>query len=610
MKKVEGYPQPLGVATQQDKVNFAVSVPAGKKCELLLYRAGKTEPAYVYDMPEEEGLGEIRFLAVKGLDGHKYEYNFQIDDKVILDPYARELARTKKFGATPDVGLHEVRGRFSVSDYDWEGDRILKLPYHEVIAYSLHVRGFTKHGSSKVKHKGTFAGIVEMLPYLQELGINQIQCMPVYEFEELNEGRVNYWGYGRGYYFAPKAAYSAKGHAAEELKDMVKACHKSGIEVALEMPFTPDVPLQTVIECLKYYMLEYHIDGFIVNPYNVSWDDLKQDPLLKGAKIMQRDDHFQNTMRRFLKGDEDMVNSVIGALRLNTNKNGKCNYITGHTGFTLFDLVSYEAKHNEANGERNQDGPNYNYSWNCGAEGPSRKRAITELRKKQVRNAFLLLLTAQGTPCILAGDEFWNTQKGNNNVYCQDNDTSWLDWNKLKRDDSLFQYVKELIAFRKAHPSLHQKSPLLGLDRDACGLPDVSYHGENAWQIPSEVYSRQLGVLYCQGKEQEDICFIAYNMHWLKHSFALPVLQKNKKWYKVIGTGQDVVLKSIQHNEEMDVVKEPVNKAAEKPAKGKGTEDPVEQTVLKGFKDLAGSTDDEQRRINLDARSIVILVGR
>ncbi len=598
MKKVEGYPQPLGVTTKQNKVNFAVSVPAGKKCELLLYRAGKTEPAYVYDMPEEEGLGEIRFLAVEGLDGHKYEYNFKIDDRVMLDPYVRELARTRKFGEAPDISRHEVRGRFLLSDHDWEGDRILKLPYHEVIAYSLHVRGFTKHGSSKVKHKGTFAGIIEMLPYLTELGINQIQCMPIYEFEEVDGGRINYWGYGKACYFAPKASYSATGHAAGELKDMVKACHKAGIEVALEMPFTPKVPIQTVIECLKYYMLEYHIDGFIVNPYNVSWDSLKQDPLLKGTKLMQRDDFFQNTMRRFLKGDEDMVNEVISALRLNTNENGKCNYITGHTGFTMYDLVSYEAKHNEANGERNQDGPNYNYSWNCGAEGPSRKRAVTELRKKQIKNAFLLLLTAQGTPCILAGDEFWNTQKGNNNVYCQDNDTSWLDWNKLKRDDSLFQYVKELIAFRKEHMALHQKAPLLGLDRDACGLPDVSYHGENAWQIPSEVHSRQLGVLYCQGREPEDICFVAYNMHWLKHSFALPALQKHKKWYQVIGTTRDVLLKPVEKNEDTDE------------AKNGDTENSAERTVSKGAKSPAGSADEEQRRINLDARSIVVLVGR
>ena len=260
MKKVEGYPQPLGVKIKQDEVNFAVSVPTGKKCELLLYRAGKTEPAFVYEMPEEEGLGEIRFLAVEGLDVQKYEYNFRINDKVILDPYVRELARTRKFGEMPDADLHRVRGRFPTASYDWEGDHILKIPFEEVIAYSLHVRGFTKHSSSGVKQKGTFAGIVEMLPYLTELGINQIQCMPIYEFDEALGSRLNYWGYGGGYYFAPKAAYSGSGHAASELKDMVKCCHRAGIEVVLEMPFEQGIQTQTAIECLKYYMLEYHID--------------------------------------------------------------------------------------------------------------------------------------------------------------------------------------------------------------------------------------------------------------------------------------------------------------------------------------------------------------
>lgn len=564
MKKVEGYPQPLGVKIKQDKVNFAVSVPTGNKCELLLYRAGKTEPAFIYEMPEEEGLGEIRFLAVEGLDVQKYEYNFRINDKVTLDPYVRELARTRKFGEMPDADLHRVRGRFPTASYDWEGDHILKIPFEKVIAYSLHVRGFTKHSSSGVKQKGTFAGIVEMLPYLTDLGINQIQCMPIYEFDEAFGSRLNYWGYGGGYYFAPKAAYSGSGHAASELKDMVKCCHRAGIEVVLEMPFEQGIQTQTAIECLKYYMLEYHIDGFVINPYNVSWGSLTQDPLLKGTKIMQKDEGFQNTMRRFLKGDEDMVNPVIGALCLNTNANGKCNYITTHTGFTLNDLVSYEAKHNEANGERNLDGPNYNYSWNCGAEGPSRKRYIKNLRKRQIRNAFLLLLMAQGTPCLLAGDEFWNTQKGNNNVYCQDNETSWLDWGRLKRDDSLFQYVKSLIAFRKMHPALHQKYPLSGTDRSGCGLPDVSYHGENAWQAPAEVHSRQLGVLYCAAGEQEDLCFIAYNMHWLKHSFALPALPKNLKWYRVIET-----------------------------------ENGVEE-----------GQEEDQKRIELQARSVVVLVGR
>lgn len=566
MKKVKGSPQPLGVTGNYEKMNFAVSVPSGKCCELLLYQAGKKEPVKIYEMPEAEGLGEVRFLALEELDWKHYEYNYRIDGRICVDPFVKAVARPRQFGVRPDAEQHEIRGQFLDSEYDWEGDSYLRLPYHEVIAYSLHVRGFTKHSSSRVKHKGTFAGMIEKIPYLKELGINQIQCMPVYEFDEVIGRKPNYWGYGKGYYFAPKTAYSSDGHAAEELKDMVKAFHRVGIEVVLEMPFEQGILAQTAVECLKYYMLEYHIDGFVVNPYIVPWESLKQDPLLKGVKLMQKDDWFQNIMRRFLKGDEGMVGDVIWALKHNTKEDGKCNYITGQTGFTLQDLVSYDGKHNEANGEQNHDGPDYNYSWNCGAEGPSRKKGVVDLRARQVRNALALLLMAQGTPCILAGDEFGNSQKGNNNVYCQDNEIAWLDWNGLKRRGELFTYVKDLISLRKAHPVLHREELLLEQDKIGCGVPDVSYHGENAWQAPAEVPSRQLGVMY-SGAEANDVnCYVAYNMHWNEHFYALPTLRKKKVWYQVFATNESV---------------------------------PAEETEIQ-----------DQKKIELKARSIVFLIGK
>ncbi len=530
MKKISGRPQPFGTAVEGRKVNFAVQVPAGKKCELLLYREGRKHPECTFDMPENEGIGEVRFMAVEDIDAEKYEYNFRIDDQVSIDPYVREIAGKKVFGRKRDLQEHEIRGKLVSPEYDWENDERLHLPWNEVAAYSLHVRGFTKHTSSKVSHKGTYLGVIEKIPYLKELGINQIQCMPVYEFDECAKTKINYWGYGPAYYFAPKEAYAAGNSAVHELKDMVKECHKAGIEVVLEMPFTQDVPPQTALECLRFYMLEYHVDGFVVNPYSVPWDMLCADPLLKDIKLMRKDDAFQNIMRRFLKGDENMINDVIWALSHHSASDGKCNYITTQTGFTLWDLVSYDCKHNEANGENNTDGPDFNFSWNCGAEGPSRKKAVMALRKNQVRNAFQLLLLAQGTPCILAGDEFYNSQKGNNNVYCQDNETGWVDWTKLKTDNTLFNYVKELIAFRKKHPCLHRAEELKGLDRTACGMPDVSYHGENAWQVKAEVYSRQLGVLYAGEDLGDTECFAAYNMHWLPHEYALPSPGKGKRW--------------------------------------------------------------------------------
>ena len=393
MRKIKGSPQPFGVDIKGKNINFAVQVAKGKTCELLLYKRGKDVPEYQFDMPEEEGVGEVRFLSVEGLKADRYEYNFLIDGKVCVDPYVKELAGKEKFGVERKLQEHQIRGKIvSMEDYDWQEDQRLHLPWEDVVAYGLHVRGFTKHSSSKVVHKGTFQGVVEKLDYLKELGVNQIQCMPVYEFEECGKTKVNYWGYGKGFYFAPKKAYAYGKSAVRELKDMVRACHSQGIEVVLEMPFVPGISANYVTECLRFYMLEYHVDGFVLNPYNVPWEQLIEDPFLKDIKLMQKDDGFQNVMRRFLKGDENMVNDVIWALKNRSSENGKCNYITTQTGFTLWDLVSYDCKHNEENGEKNLDGPDYNYSWNCGAEGPSRKRAVVNLRKNQVKNALELLL--------------------------------------------------------------------------------------------------------------------------------------------------------------------------------------------------------------------------
>ena len=427
-----------------------------------------------------------------------------------------------------------------------------------------------------MQHRGTYLGVIEKIPYLKELGINQIQCMPVYEFDECAGKKINYWGYGPAYYFAPKEAYAAGDSAVRELKDMVRECHRAGIEVVLEMPFSEGIRVQTALECLRFYMLRYHVDGFVVNPYNVSWKILSEDPLLKEVKLMRKDDGFQNVMRRFLKGDENMVNDVIWALGHNSSVDGKCNYITAQTGFTLWDLVSYDWKHNEANGENNSDGPDFNYSWNCGAEGPSRKKAVLALRNGQVRNAFKLLLTAQGTPCLLAGDEFFNSQKGNNNVYCQDNETGWVDWSRLKTDDSLFRYVKRLIEFRKNHPCLHRSEELRGLDRTACGVPDVSFHGENAWQINAEVVSRQLGVMYSGSDVGDGECFVAYNMHWLPHTFALPSPGKQKVWCLISDPDEGILEGPVLLEEQQKLeVKERsililVSRKAEKPSKKTG----------------------------------------
>lgn len=536
MKVVQGAPLPLGVSRQKEALNFAVEVKEGKQCTLLLYKCSENVPMEKIPMKEEAGTGTVRCVMLSDLPAQVCEYNYEIDGKIVTDPYAKGIAGRERWNDQVDFTPHQVRGKIpQKEEYPWENDCPLRIPEEDVIAYSLHVRGFTRHSSSKVKKKGTFRGVMEKLPYLKELGINQIQCMPVYEFEERGR-KVNYWGYGEGFFFAPKASYAADHDAQKELKELVKTCHREGIEVVLDFPFTAQTRFQIVEDCLRYYVMEYHIDGFLLNPYQVPVEFLRRDPVLSGTKLLIKDESFQNTMRRFLKGDEGMIASVAEQFRRKTSVSGSCNYITNHTGFTLEDLVSYDAKHNEANGEQNQDGPDYNYSWNCGVEGKTRKKQIVKLRQGQKRNAMFLLMTAQGTPCLLAGDEFGNSQGGNNNVYCQDNETGWVDWSRLEREKSFFHYVKELIAFRKKHGILHQKEALTGTDRSGSGIPDISYHGEAAWQIQQEASSRQLGILYSGSPKKESNCFLVYNMHWIAHSFALPALPKDQAWYQVMST--------------------------------------------------------------------------
>ena len=538
MKEIQGRPLPLGVTRIGNTMNFSVAVPQEKECQLLLYHAGEKKPCMSFGM--KKSIGEVRYIALEDIDPSEYEYNYEMDGEIVVDPYVKALAGREKWGQARDVQMHEVRGKLDIKEYDWEGDAPLQLPYHSIIAYSLHVRGFTKHSSSKVKAKGTFRGVIEKIPYLKELGINQIQCMPVYDFEE-NLQYCNYWGYGDAYCFAPKGAYAYSKDAVNELKDMVKSCHREGIEVVLEMPFSGNVPKQMMEECLRYYMMEYHVDGFILNPSSAPMEGICADPILKKTKIMVHQTGFQTVMRRFLKSDEGMIPEVMYWLRHNSLGDRTYNYITNQNGFTLYDLVSYDGKHNEANGENNQDGPEYNYSWNCGVEGVTRKKDVLELRQQQIKNAFFLLLFAQGTPCILAGDEFENTQKGNNNVYCQDNPVGWLDWSKLEKKKELHDFVKKLIEIRKAYPVFWPEEEMRGIDQVSCGVPDVSYHGESAWRVPSEVSSRQLGVYYSGAAVGGDDCFVAYNMHWQEHPFALPALSSGKKWYKIASTSEGVL---------------------------------------------------------------------
>ena len=573
---------PLGV-TQEEKSAHVLVQGHGEEVFLLLYRPGEKKPCEKIPFDPKHRMGDVWSLELDRADLASFEYNFMIDGKIVADPYARILTGREKWADRKRAGK-PVQCRVLSEAFDWEDDANPEIPYADTILYKLHVRGFTAHASSNVSARGTYAGIVEKIPYLKDLGITAVELMPVTEFDEVMmsssgngfhdaktepTGYINYWGYGPSYLYAVKSAYASHGEmsAESEFKTLVKELHRAGIECILELYFTGKELPGEIVSVLRYWVEEYHVDGFHLSGFpNLLL--AAEDPFLKRTKlfaenwneVMDRrpkkgyitpgdgpvsvaeknlaeyNMQFMEDMRRFLKGDEGVVTDVMYQTRKRWDLEGIYNCITTHTGFTLKDLVSYDGKHNEANGENNQDGPDYNYSWNCGAEGLTRKKAVLELRKNQMRNAMFFLLLSQGVPCILAGDEFANSQKGNNNVYCQDNPIGWLNWRNLLKEQEMYQFVKQLIKFRKKYRLFHQEKELLGIDQSGCGMPDVSYHGEMAWRAPTEVASRQIGIYYSSQDKEEADCFVAYNMHWLEHEFALPALKKGRKWYRAAST--------------------------------------------------------------------------
>lgn len=526
MGKFKGYPLPLGVTEYGDYVNFSVEAKGAKNCRLFLYKKGAGQVKTIYEMQQSDVTGDVRYIGLPARLVKGREYVYEMDGVFKIDAYAKELCIYEN---------GEKRSKVLLDTYDWEDDAPLQIPEHHVVAYSMHIRGLTRHKSSGVRHKGCFKGVIERLPYLQKLGINQIQCMPVYAFED-GKNYTNYWGYGEGYFFAPHPRYASGRSAVRELKDMVKACHRAGIEVVLNLPFSAEFLPQMVIDCLRHYVMEYHIDGFLLQSARVNMAGVKGDPILKNVKILEQKDDYMMAMRRFLIGTDDSIEETMEWLKSHTGAVGSYNYVAGHNGFTLADAFSYNEKHNEANGENNQDGPDCNYSFNCGVEGPTRKKEVQMLRRQMIKNAFFMLFTSQGTPCILAGDEFANSQQGNNNVYCQDNELAWLDWKQAKKEDELLAYVKCLIALRKRYPVLGSDKALLGKDYVGCGVPDVSFHSELAWQAPSGQGCRSVGVYYHDERLTISECFVAYNAANEERQIALPALAKGKKWHRVVSS--------------------------------------------------------------------------
>lgn len=578
----KGSAEKLGVTLAKEGITFSLFLPAEKECRLNLYNRTSLRQLISFRLTEEVKTGNIFSVFIKYKQLKKYfeeqedllrdlGYLYETRQGEFLDPCAPLVYGREEFGKGKEGRL---LGGIDGEAYDWEEDVPLKRPYNETILYKLHVRGFTKDPSSKVRYPGTFLGITEKIPYLKELGINCLLLMPAYDFEESmkEEGitdRINYWGYSRSNaYFAPKASYAAvKERPGRELKDMVKALHQNGIEVIMEISFTSGTNTTFALECLRYWVKNYHIDGFKLSNEGVPVSVLASDPLLGSTKILSEgwdyktmqeknkvfqnysecNSNYSNTCKRFLRGDEEQAGEFAKQFTLLCEDWGSIKYITNHDGFTLWDLFSYDKKHNEANGENNRDGQEYNYSWNCGREGRTGRNAILELRKRQVRNAFTILLLSQGTPLIFSGDEFLNSQEGNNNPYCQDNKVSWLNWDNLVKEEDTVHWVKALIQVRKEHPVFRRKEPFRHMDYIYCGMPDISFHGTNPWYTEYDHYSRQLGVMLCGAYVSKDRTsfdesfYLAFNFHRENQEFHLPDALSGEEWNLFLSTADGYI---------------------------------------------------------------------
>lgn len=668
-----GKPLPFGATIVPGGVNFSVYSQHAISCELVLFKKHETEPFATIPFPEQFRIGNVYPMVVFDLDYENIEYGFRMDGpfdpkeghwfdrtKILMDPYAKAIGGRDVWGELPNWDdIYPHRSRIFFDDFDWEDDCPLEIPMEDSIIYEMHVRGFTRHPSSGVKHPGTFAGIRDKIPYLKELGVNCIELLPIHEFDEFENSRVspetgerlmNYWGYSNVGFFAPKAGYAATGKygmQVDELKALVKVLHENGIEVILDVVFnhtaegneqgpyisyrgidnktyymlTPEgyyynfsgcgntlncnnpIVRNMILDCLRYWAADYHIDGFRFDlasilgraqdgsPMNSPplLETLAFDPILGKCKLIAEawdagglyqvgsfpswgrwaewNGKYRDDVRKFLKGDSGMVGAMTQRLQGSPDlypwqKRGtgaSINFITAHDGFTLMDLVSYNEKHNEANGEGNADGCNDNYSWNCGGEGPAEDIEINRLRVKQIKNAVAMLLVSQGTPMILSGDEMGNTQWGNNNAYCQDNEIAWLDHRLLETNAETFNFFKKMIAFRKAHPVLRRSTRFQNGDDVGSGYPVISWHGTKACQVDYSGGKPILALLLCglhpKGGTKKDNCiYAAMNMHWQMHGFELPKLPQGISWHAFANTDMQTPedISEIGHEVELE----------------------------------------------------------
>jgi len=576
-------PYPLGAHMEHGGVRFSF-VSKSASCGILLYDRTSGKLLQKIPFSQEDRIGNVYCKMIQEINPEQITYLFFEGDRLVPDERARAFPGKVVYGKErKEEGL---RAGFLSGDFDWGQDRFPRLPYSQMIVYGIHVRGFTRHSSSQVKNRGTFAGLAEKIPYLKEIGITTIELQPAYEFMEIptkeerqrslptsavpgelglsDEKKLNYWGYKKGYYYMPKASYAAFDDPAAEFKTLVRTLHANRMELVMQFYFPEEVKRSEIAEILRFWVIEYHVDGFHLLGEKLPVNLLAMDDMMADTKLWydqfdfnevyrrneqplyphlaEYNDAWYYCMRRFLKGDGNLLGDVLYHMRHIPEKAGCIHYLTNYYGFTLADLVSYDHKHNEANGEDNRDGNDYNCSWNCGEEGATRRQRVRRLREKQMKNAMCMVLLSQSTPLIFMGDEFGNSQKGNNNPYCQDNVVTWLDWSGREKNAELFAFWKMLVEFRKKHPILRPRQELRLMDYIICGYPDLSYHGQNAWSPQTEGNFRSIGIMFCgkyakeDGRGEDDFLYLALNMHWESHELALPRLPKNVRWEMAFST--------------------------------------------------------------------------
>ncbi|MGN0485120.1 MAG: glycogen operon protein GlgX [Lachnospiraceae bacterium] len=589
----EGNYSVMGTQCEHDTITFTFESERESDCAILLYRKNHAEETIRIEVPSDDCIGSLRSVAITGIPWKRYDYLLEIDGKKKVDPYARKITGREQWADKKRRNpSDELKSGFDFQTFSWEEDQKIEIPKMDMVLYKLHIRGFSMDDPTvRGKKKGTFLALQEKIPYLKSLGVTSVECMPVYEFEEIEfeesepEGfvpeslqkaqaiektektqpikKINYWGYVEGNYFAPKASYAYGASASNELKELILALHKNHMECILEFFFPADMDQNMITEILNYWVKEYHVDGFHLLGNNLPLASLTQSRLLSRTKLFcdhipdelqtetkgyqnlyEYNDKFLYPIRQMMNRMEGDMRAVTGQIRRQRTTLGYVNYMASNNGMTLADVFSYSEKHNEENGEENEDGTNWNFSNNYGVEGPTRKRYIQQIRRQQMKNALALVFLSQGVPLIFSGDEFGNSQKGNNNAYCQDNKIGWVNWREMEKHQDLLKFVRDLSKFRQTYPVIRKKEPFQFADYEQTGAPDLSYHCKTAWVTGFEANCLAVGIYYCgrqkkkNGESELVKLYIGINFHNGIQELALPQIEKTQAWYQIMDTGQ------------------------------------------------------------------------